>query len=209
MALECVQRRATKMIQEMEHFPTRTGWELRLFSLEKRRLWGDLRAAFQYLTGGCTKEGDRLFSRVCWDETRRNGFKLKERRFRLDIRKKLFSLRVLRHWHRLPREMVNAPSMETFEVRLDSALSTWWSCRCPCSLQGVGLGGLYGWLAVRLLLLHLLQLFEAKHLAILFKKRFIYHILYMSSCMLEVYSRFHERLYQKVSERPKPHLSFI
>ena len=40
----------------------------------------------------------------------------------MDIRKKLFSLRVLRHWHRLPREMVGAPSLETLRVRLDGAL---------------------------------------------------------------------------------------
>ena len=42
----------------------------------------------------------------------------------MDVRKKFFTIRVVRHWHRLPREMVNAPSMETFEVSLDSALST-------------------------------------------------------------------------------------
>ena len=64
------------------------------------------------------KEGDRLYSRVCGDRTRGNGFKLKEGRFRLDTRKKSFTVRVERHWHRLPRDVVDAPSMETFKARL-------------------------------------------------------------------------------------------
>jgi len=54
---------------------------------------------------------------------RGNGFKLDEGRFRLDIRKKLFTLRVARHWNRLPSEAVNAPSMEAFKATLDGALS--------------------------------------------------------------------------------------
>ena len=80
------QRTATKMIQGMEHtsYEDRLR-ELGLFSLEKRRLRGDLRASFQYLKGSYRKEGDRLFSRVSCERIRGNSFKFKEGRFRLDI----------------------------------------------------------------------------------------------------------------------------
>jgi len=52
-----------------------------------------------------------------------NGFKLKKVRLRLNIRKKFFTVRVVKHWHRSPREVVDASSLETFKVRLDGALS--------------------------------------------------------------------------------------
>ena len=88
--------------------------ELRMSSLEKRRLQGDLIAASQYLKVAYKKAGEGLFTRACSDRTRGNGFKLKEARFRIELRKKFFSVRVVRHGNRFPREVVDAPSLEVF-----------------------------------------------------------------------------------------------
>ena len=81
---------ATKIFQEMEHLSLQVRLrELGLFSLEKIRLQSDL-IAFQYLKRSYRKEEDRLFSRICCDRIRKNGFKHKEGGFRLDIKKKIF-----------------------------------------------------------------------------------------------------------------------
>jgi len=123
--LERVQRRATKMIRGMEHLSYRERLrELGLLSLEKRRLREDLIGAFQYIKGACKKAGEGHFTSTCRDRTRSNGFKLKEGRCRSDIRKKFFTMRVVRYWNRLPREVVDAPSLALFKARLDGALRT-------------------------------------------------------------------------------------
>ncbi|KFQ23661.1 hypothetical protein N331_04690, partial [Merops nubicus] len=123
--LERVQRRATKTIRGLGQLSYEDRLrELGLFSLEKRRLQGHLITTFQYLKEAYRKASEGLFTRVCRDKTRGNGFKLEKGRFRLDIKKKFFNMRVTDHWNRLPRQVVEAQSLGTFKIRLDKALSS-------------------------------------------------------------------------------------
>lgn len=112
-----------ELIRGMEHlfFLEERLRQLKLFSLEKIWLQGDI-VAFQYLKEACKKDGEKHFNWSCYNRTRGKDYQLKEGRFRVAIREFL-PMRMVKHWYRLPRGVVNASSLEILMVRLDRALS--------------------------------------------------------------------------------------
>lgn len=97
------------------------------------RLWGELTATSQYLKGADRKGGEGVFITEGSDRKWGNGFKIKESRFPWHMKKKNFTARIMRHWNRLLRRVVDAPSLELSSWVM--LWATWFTWRCLCSLQ--------------------------------------------------------------------------
>jgi len=108
------------MVKGLEHLSCEERLrELGLFSLKAAR---GPNIYLQISEGWVSGDGAKLLSVVPSDRTRGNGHKLKHRKFRLNMRKNFFTLRVTEHWNRLPGEVVESPSLEIFKTRLNKAL---------------------------------------------------------------------------------------
>ena len=121
LKLESVQRRATKLIPSLRNLPYEARLKkLNMFSLKERRIRGDLIETFKILKGFDNINCEDLFERAPQASTRNNGFKLITQRFRTDLHKNYFNLRVVNRWNNLPANVVEANTINTFKSRLDA-----------------------------------------------------------------------------------------
>ena len=123
LELEKVQRRATKIIRGMEDLSYEERLQsLNLFSLEKRRLRGDMISIYKY-SNGDPSIVNRLFSKREFKMTRGHSLKLEEKRFNRKLRRGFFTVRAVRMWNSLPQAVVSAGSIDGFKKLLDGHLN--------------------------------------------------------------------------------------
>ena len=123
LEMERVQRRATKLIKGLEDLSYEERLRaLNLFSLEKRRLKGDMISIYKYCTGDPTI-GIKLFRRREFNKTRGHSLQLEEKRFNLKLRRGFFTVRAARMWNSLPQAVVSAGSIDSFKKLLDNHLN--------------------------------------------------------------------------------------
>ena len=122
--LRCVQRRATKLLEDLEGMSCE-GWlrTLGFSSVEKRRLRCDLIALCGFLRRECGEGGAEVFSLGSSARTCGNGSELPQGRFRLDIRKHFFTESTVKRWNRVPRDLIDAPSLSVFKRHLGTAFN--------------------------------------------------------------------------------------
>uniref|UniRef100_A0A3B3RWV8 Reverse transcriptase domain-containing protein n=1 Tax=Paramormyrops kingsleyae TaxID=1676925 RepID=A0A3B3RWV8_9TELE len=124
-ALEKVQRRATRMIPGLRgmSYEERLA-ELNLFSLEQRRLRGDMIQVYKILTGLDAVQPNDYFNISLNTRTRGHKWKLAGEHFKTNLRKHFFTQRVVRVWNSLPASVVEAKTMGSFKSELDKILTT-------------------------------------------------------------------------------------
>lgn len=118
--LEKVQRRATKLIPSLRNksYEERLR-HLNLYSLEKRRVRGDMIEVWKIMKGKENVDRAKLFTLDENGVTRNNGYKIVGKRFTFDITRNFFTYRVVEEWNKLPRKVVDSETMDTFKSRLD------------------------------------------------------------------------------------------
>uniref|UniRef100_A0A803JYA6 Reverse transcriptase domain-containing protein n=1 Tax=Xenopus tropicalis TaxID=8364 RepID=A0A803JYA6_XENTR len=123
--LERVQRRATKLVKGMESlsYEERLA-KLGLFTLEKRRLRGDMITMYKYIKGSYNNLSNVLFTSRSFQRTRGHPLRLEEGRFHLNIRKGFFTVRAVRFWNSLPESVVLADTLYNFKKGLDGFLAS-------------------------------------------------------------------------------------
>lgn len=138
--LKQAQQKTTEVIKAGTLAP----WEPDLFSLGKKRLGEDVRAAPQYLQGSCWENGGRFFTEMCGSRMRSNGYEMKQDSEWIS-ENSFFMVRTVEYWKSLPREVVLSPSWDVFKMKLNKALSYLICCHSwTCCEQDVGLKPAYG-----------------------------------------------------------------